>query len=64
MNLDIKKTHPTPKNGFEASDFMIKAQSHLIDALFIMNSCIKYTEDGMDEIHKKRMADFIKRFET
>ena len=63
MNIDIKKTNPTPKDKWEAIDFMNKAQQKLVDALYIMDSMLKNNTDEFKETHKKRMEDFIKQFE-
>ena len=63
MKLDINKTNPTPKDKWEASDFMVKAQSSLVDALFIMDSALNFNTDDYKEINEKRMKDFIKKFE-
>lgn len=63
MNIDINKTNPTPKDKWEASVLMVKAQSSLVDALFIMDSALKYNTDDYKEINEKRMKEFIKKFE-
>lgn len=63
MNIDIKKTNPTPKDKWEAADFMINAQSSLVDALFIMDSALNFNTDEYKEINEKRMKEFIKKFE-
>lgn len=63
MNIDINKTNPTPKDKWEASDFMVKAQISLVDALFIMDSALNFNTAEYKEINEKRMKDFIKKFE-
>ena len=62
MKLDVKKTNPNPKNKWEAINFMIKAQGKLTDALFIMDSAIRYNTEEYREINEKRMKEFIERF--
>ena len=59
MNLDIKKTNPTPQDKWDALELLIKAQQNVIEALHIMDSVLKY---NIREIHEKRMKDFIKKF--
>ena len=63
MNIDINKTHPSPKDKWESVDFMVKAQNSLVDALFIMDSALTFNTDEYKEINEKRMRDFIKKFE-
>tara|TARA_R110002049_G_scaffold4063_2_gene29307 strand:- start:10975 stop:11178 length:204 start_codon:yes stop_codon:yes gene_type:complete len=63
MNIDIKKISKTPKDQFEAIDFMIEFSSKLLDAILIMNSAVKFNTENYKEINEKRMIDFIKQFE-
>ena len=63
MNLDIKKTNPTPQDKWDALELLIKAQNNLIDALFIMDSALEYNTEDSKELHEKRMRDFIDKFE-
>lgn len=63
MNIDIKKTHPTPGNNWQAIDLMNKAQQNLVDALHIMDSVLQNNTDDFKDIHEKRMKNFIKKFE-
>ena len=61
MEINTKKVYgETPKNAFEASDMMIKAQNDLVSALHIMISIIQYPDD-MD-IHKHRIEIFLNEF--
>lgn len=62
--LDIKKVMgETPKNGFEASDNMIKAQQNLLEALHIMQSTIHFFNDSESlNINKDRMIKFVNKF--
>ena len=63
MNIDVKKTNPTPKNQWEAIDLLIGTQQKLVEALHIMDSALENNTDDFKEIHEKRMKDFIKQFE-
>ena len=63
MKLDIKKTNPTPQDKWDALELLIKAQQNIIDALFIMDSAIKYNTEGYREIHEIKMKKFIDKFE-
>ena len=61
MEINTKKVYgETPKNAFEASDMMIKAQNDLVSALHIMISIIQYPDD-MD-IHRQRIELFLNDF--
>jgi hypothetical protein len=61
MEIDIKKVMgETPKNGFEASDKMIKAHQEIIEVLHIMQSAIDYTE--CIEQNQKRMKNYLTKF--
>ena len=61
MEISTKKVYgKTPKDAFEASDMMIKAQNDLVSALHIMISIIQYPDD-MD-IHKHRIETFLNEF--
>ena len=62
MNLDIKKTNPTPQDKWDALELLIKAQQNIIDALHIMDSALEYNTEEYREIHEKKMKDFIKKF--
>ena len=62
MILDTKKLTPTPKDKFEAIDFMVNARIKLTDALFIMDSILNDDTKTLDEFHKKRMKEFIGQF--
>ncbi len=62
MKLDVKKTNPNPKDKWEAINLMIKAQGNLVDALFIMDSALRFNTEEYREINEKRMKDFIKKF--
>ena len=62
MKLDIKKTNPTPQDKWDALELLIKAQNNLIDALFIMDSALKYNTEDSKELHEKRMKEFIEKF--
>ena len=62
MKLDVKKTNPTPKDKWDAVDLLIKTQNYLTDALFIMDSAIRYNTKDYKELHEKRMKDFIEKF--
>lgn len=64
MNLDVKKTNPTPKNQYQAIDLLVEAQDKLVDALFIMSSVLANDTEDFKELHKKRISDFIKQFES
>lgn len=63
MKLDLKKVNPTPKDKFEAIQFMNTAQQHLIDAIFIMDSALRNNSVEDDLIHEKKMKEFIQKFE-
>ena len=62
MEIDIKKTNPTPKDKWEAIELMNEAQQRLLEALHIMNSMLENNTDDFKEIHEKRMKDFVKHF--
>ncbi len=63
MEIDIKKIMgDTPKNGFEASDKILKAHQEILEALHIMQSVIDFPEPEMDEINKKRMRQYLSKF--
>ncbi len=62
MKIDIKKIIPTPKDKWEAIEFMNEAQQRLIQAINIMISCIENNEAEDLEFHHKRMNDFISRY--
>ncbi len=61
MEIDVKKVMgETPKNGFEASDKMIKAHQEIIEALHIMQSTIDNPD--CSEQNEKRMKQFLTKF--
>ncbi len=64
MKLDIKKLNRTPKDGFEAIDYMNEARGYLTDALHIMDSIITNNTEEFQEIHKRNLRDFINKFEV
>jgi hypothetical protein len=64
IEFEIKKISPSPKDQWEAIEFMVNAQSQLTEALFIMKSLIENNSDKESkEWHEKRIKDFIKQFE-
>ena len=64
MELDVKKTSATPKDGFEAIRLLVEAQQNLIDAMFIMDSIINDDSKDLDNSHLYRMEKFIDKFES
>jgi len=62
MNLDIKKLSKTPKDKFEAIEFMNEFSQHLINAVHIMNSCIEFNGEEFRESNERRMKNFIETF--
>jgi hypothetical protein len=64
MIIDTKKTSKTPKDQWEAIDFMNEAQQRLVEALHIMDSVLENNTDDFKELHEKRIKDFIKQFEA
>lgn len=63
MNIDVKKTNPTPKNQWEAIDLLNEAQQKLSEALHIMDSMIENNTEDFKAIHERRMKGFIRHFE-
>jgi len=66
MNLDVKKTAPSPKDKWEAIELLVEAQQRILDALFIMDSLLG-NDKGIDSVyrplHEMRIKNFIKQFE-
>ena len=61
MEIDIKKVMgENPKNCFEASDKMIKAQQEVLEALHIMQSTLDFPE--FVEENQKRMRNYLAKF--
>ena len=60
MNLDVKELVKTPKDQWEAIQYLEKAQQRIIDAIHIMESIL----DNPNEMpfHKKRIELFIEQF--
>ena len=63
MDLDVKKTNPTPKDKYQAIEFMCEAQKQLVDAIFIMNSIVTNPSEEYKELHERKIKKFIKQFE-
>ena len=64
MEIDIKKIMcKIPKNEFEVSEQMVKAQQEVLEALHIFQSTIENWEDKEClEINKERMIKFFNKF--
>lgn len=61
LDLDYKKINPTPKDKFEAIEYMLTAQQNLIEALFILKGIQVWDED-LGEFHKKRISNYLNKF--
>lgn len=63
MEIDIKKVlGETPSNAFDAIDLMLKAQQQVIEAIFIMQSCLDNPDEEMKSYHETRMKQFLNQF--
>jgi Na+/phosphate symporter len=63
MEIDIKKVMPPVNNEWDAINEMVKAQQAIIEALHIMNSVLENREYEYQEIHAKRIKQFISKYE-
>ena len=63
MIIDTKKTSKTPKDQWEAIEFMNEAQQLLVEAICIMDSAVENDTEDFKEMHQTRMKKFIKQFE-
>jgi hypothetical protein len=64
MNLDPKKTSPTPKDKWEAIEFANTAQQKLCDVLHIMHSALENNNEDDKVYHETKMKQFIEQFEV
>ena len=62
MELDIKKTSPTPKDKWQAIELMTEAQQNVIEAIHIFNSIIENNTPEHKEFHDKRINEFLNKF--
>ena len=60
--IDITKIFPKIENGFDAVDTSLKNGNDLIEAIHIMQTYVDWPKE--QRFHKKRMKDFISKFET
>lgn len=63
MIIDTKKTNKTPKDKWEAIEFMNEAQQRLLEAIHIMDSVVENNTEEFKEIHEIRIRGFLKQFE-
>jgi hypothetical protein len=59
---EIMKIMKTPKDQWEAIDFMIEAQGLLLRAIHIMESQIENDELENHDFHKKTIIQFLNQF--
>lgn len=64
MEIDIKKIlGKTPKDAFEASEQINKAQQEIIEALHIMQSTLQFWDDAEClKLNKERMIKYFNKF--
>jgi hypothetical protein len=62
MEIDVKKTNPTPKDRWEAIRMMTDAQQKLVEAIFKMESFINDDEKENVDWHRMTMNEFVKQF--
>ena len=61
--FDTKKITSTPKDQWEAINFLVKKEQELISALHIMKSIIDNPQDDFKELHEKRIKEFLSNYE-
>lgn len=61
--MDINKIFKTPKDRWEAIDFMNNARQELVEAIYIINSFIKNNNEHSKEFSEARAKKFLKNYE-